>query len=134
FAPALLLAQITMTAQSDGILIMEDTDSVLFYQISPKSHQGEYERNHYIHPLWNVDGMVLTEDFPADHLHQRGIFWAWHQILIDGQRSGDGWSLDYFTQEVLATGWEVRNDVSSVLICQVIWISYLHNRIGKLVH
>lgn len=133
FAPALLLAQITMTAQSDGILIMEDTDSVLFYQISPKSHQGEYERNHYIHPLWNVDGMVLTEDFPADHLHQRGIFWAWHQILIDGKRTGDGWALENFTQEVLGTGWEVNDDGSASLTTQVIWKSDLHTRSGKVI-
>lgn len=130
-SPGWLCGQITMVPQKEGVLVLDNADSVLFYQIAPKSLQGKYSRNHYIHPLWNVDGMVLTEDFPADHLHQRGIFWAWHQIIIDGQRSGDGWSLDDFTQEVLATGWEVRNDGSSVLTTQVIWKSDLHTRNGK---
>lgn len=117
--------QITMETLEEGILIMENQDSVLFYQSTPKSFKGEYERNHYIHPLWNVDGNVLTEDFPADHLHQRGVYWAWHQIIVDGKRTGDGWALEDFTQEVLSTGWEGRDDGSSALTTRVAWKSNL---------
>lgn len=129
--PFLVLAQLTKQETKEGVLIMEDQDSVLFYQAAPKSHDGAYERNHYIHPLWNVNGLVLTEDFPADHLHQRGIFWAWHQIIIDGKRIGDGWALEDFTQEVLSTGWEVNEDGSAALTTRVIWKSDLYIKNGK---
>lgn len=38
----------------------------------------------YIHPLWGLDGEVLTEDFPRDHYHHHGIFWTWPHVEIDG--------------------------------------------------
>jgi hypothetical protein len=38
----------------------------------------------YIHPLYGLDGEILTDDFPADHLHHRGIFWAWPHVTVDG--------------------------------------------------
>lgn len=41
-------------------------------------------RSSYIHPLYGLEGEVLTDDFPADHLHHRGLFWAWPHVGIDG--------------------------------------------------
>jgi hypothetical protein len=43
-----------------------------------------------------LDGEPLTEDFPADHLHHRGIFWAWHQVLVDDKPLGDPWVCERF--------------------------------------
>jgi hypothetical protein len=43
--------------------------------------------------LYAVDGAVLTEDFPADHYHHRGIFWAWPLTAL-GERVMDVWALD----------------------------------------
>ena len=42
----------------------------------------------------------MTEDFPADHLHHRGVFWAWHQILINNETISDGWELKNWEQKV----------------------------------
>lgn len=39
----------------------------------------------YIHPLWGLDGEVLTDDFPADHFHHHGVFWTWPHVEIDGE-------------------------------------------------
>ena len=89
---------ITMEKKEDGLLILENGQKVMFYQTEPKNYKGEYERCNYIHPLWGLDGTLLTEDFPADHLHHRGIFWAWHQIWINGERIGDAWAIDHFEQ------------------------------------
>jgi hypothetical protein len=50
--------------------------------------------------LYGPDGSRLTEDFPADHPHHRGIFWAWHQILINNKLISDGWELKNFQQKV----------------------------------
>jgi hypothetical protein len=96
----LVNAQVIVTKTASGLLFTENGDSVLFYQVQPKSVDGKFARCNYIHPLWAPDGTVLTEDFPADHLHHRGIFWAWHQIYADGKNLGDGWELKNFSQKV----------------------------------
>jgi len=94
-------AQINMVVKQGGFLFMEGKDSIFFYQRSPKDKNGEYSRCNYIHPLYGPDGSRLTEDFPADHPHHRGIFWAWHQILIDNKPVSDGWELKNFQQKVI---------------------------------
>lgn len=93
-------SQINMIVKDGGFLFMEGKDSLLFYQKNPKDKGGEYSRCNYIHPLYGPDNSRLTEDFPADHLHHRGIFWAWHQILIDNQSVSDGWELKNFKQKI----------------------------------
>ena len=75
----------------DGVLVTEGDTKVLFYQRATKSKDGKHARANYVHPLYNLDGNVLTEDFPADHLHHRGIFWAWHQLWVGDKNIGDGW-------------------------------------------
>lgn len=69
-AKAGLTAEITAEAAS----VYEAGRPVLSYQRAPKSQQGRFERAAYVHPLYDLDGNVLTEDFPADHLHHRGVF------------------------------------------------------------
>lgn len=93
-------SQINMVVKQGGFLFLEGKDSIFFYQKSMKEKDGAYGRCNYIHPLYAADGTRLTEDFPADHLHHRGIFWAWHQILIDGKLVSDGWELKNFQQKV----------------------------------
>jgi Methane oxygenase PmoA len=40
----------------------------------------------YIHPLYGLDGEVLTDDFPKDHYHHHGVFWTWPHVEIDGKQ------------------------------------------------
>jgi len=42
----------------------------------------------YIHPLWGLNGEVLTDDFPADHYHHHGVFWAWPHVEIANEGTG----------------------------------------------
>lgn len=51
-----------------------------------------YWRESYIHPLYGLDGEVVTEDFPADHVHQRGVFWTWPECRV-GDRKMDAWTI-----------------------------------------
>ena len=43
-------------------------------------------RSSYLHPLYAPDGTVLTDDFPKDHYHHRGLSWMWPVVLADGKR------------------------------------------------
>jgi len=47
--------------------------------------------SNYFHPMYGLDGEVLTDDFPSDHYHHRGLYWAWPHIKI-GDREYDLWS------------------------------------------
>lgn len=86
----------------DGVWIQDGDTKVLFYQRMPKSMDGKFARANYIHPLHDLDGETITEDFPDDHPHHRGIFWAWHQVTIGDKRVGDPWALK-------DCGWDVRD-------------------------
>jgi hypothetical protein len=44
----------------------------------------KWRRCCYIHPLYAPDGTAVTDDFPQDHLHHRGVFWTWPVVKIDG--------------------------------------------------
>jgi hypothetical protein len=95
----------------------------LFYQRDPKNAEGKYERCNYIHPLWGIDGAILTEDFPADHLHHRGIFWAWHQVLIDDKKIGDPWEIKDFEQQVTDIEYSMKEGGIAELKTEVLWKS-----------
>lgn len=91
----------------DGVWLQEGDAKVLFYQRRPKSQGGKYTRANYIHPLVGLDGETLTEDFPADHPHHRGVFWAWHQVTVGGKAVGDPWALK-------DCGWDIRDVASEI--------------------
>lgn len=98
--PAAQSQTLKTVKDKEGILVKEGDQKVLFYQKTPKSINGGYTRNNYIHPLYGLGGKVLTEDFPEDHYHHRGIFWAWHQVIVDGEEMGDMWETEDFTWDV----------------------------------
>jgi len=117
------IAQVKMQKDESGLLFTENGENVLFFQVDPKSEGGKYERCNYIHPLWTNDGTVLTEDFPPDHLHHRGVFWAWHQVWIGDKRIGDPWEIKNFNQNVTDVEYIAKANGVAVLNTQVDWKS-----------
>ena len=106
----------------EGINLSENDKPVLFYQVEPKSFNGEFARNNYIHPLFGLNEEVLTEDFPKDHPHQRGVFWAWHQIYCDSTFLGDSWALEYFETIIKDVSTKVNNN-SAIINVDAFWTS-----------
>ncbi len=41
-------------------------------------------RGCYVHPVYGLDGEVLTDDFPRDHYHHHGLYWTWPHVKIEG--------------------------------------------------
>jgi hypothetical protein len=81
----------------EGYQFYEDNSMVLFYRIKPlTTKDGTYSRANYCHPVLGLNGGVITEDFPKDHLHHRGIFWAWHQVYVEDQLIRDMWDCTDF--------------------------------------
>lgn len=123
FLPFLLTAQALQYERMDGgVLISEADQKVLFYQAQTNSLDGRYSRAHYIHPLYGLDGTILTEDFPEDHRHHRGVFWAWHQVLVQGNKIGDSWECRNFNWSVKSVDVQENRDYME-LIAKVHWTS-----------
>ncbi|MFM1877991.1 MAG: hypothetical protein RLZZ241_857 [Bacteroidota bacterium] len=124
--------EIQLDFQKDGVLLSEGSEKILFYQTAPKDYNGRYARSNYIHPLYALDGTVITEDFPEDHLHHRGIFWAWHQLYVGDVRIGDGWEIQNFSWQVQKVSKMETPDAGKGIQSQVFWKSPLWlNRYGQ---
>jgi hypothetical protein len=91
---------INISETDQGFTIAEGRQKVMFYQRQHKSLDGKYTRANYIHPLYGLDGEILTEDFPADHPHHRGVFWVWHQVWLGDKKLGDSWAAQDFFWDV----------------------------------
>jgi len=87
----------TTIKSNEGIEILEGDKKVFFYQVRPKSVNGKYERAGYVHPLYSLDEKILTDDMPPDHPYHRGIFWAWHQIILNDRNIADGWISEHIS-------------------------------------
>jgi len=75
--------------------LWENDRPVLVYRhdlVKPEGVPADRFRSTYIHPLYGLDGEVLTDDFPKDHYHHRGLFWAWPHVGVGGQET-DLWML-----------------------------------------
>lgn len=75
--------------------LSESGRPVFVYNFGPQLKPGVPEdrrRCCYLHPVWTPEGTIVTDDFPADHYHHRGIFWAWPRVTVAGQ-TRDLWSL-----------------------------------------
>ncbi len=118
-------AQLKLTQTDQGFLVSEGEQKVFFYQSVIKSQNDKFPRAHYIHPLYGLDGYELTEDFPEDHLHHRGLFWAWHQVYIGDKRVGDSWDCRDFMWEVLPPRSHVFPDGKLEIRLRTLWKSPL---------
>lgn len=84
--------------QDDGaaLTIFEEDQPVLSIRYTrvdpPEGMDANYWRSNYIHPLYGLDGEILTDDFPEDHPHHRGIFWTWPDVTY-GEQQIDPWAL-----------------------------------------
>lgn len=51
-----------------------------------------FKRDGYIHPVFTPSGRIVTDDYPSDHRHQHGIFFAWTKTAFEG-RHPDFWNM-----------------------------------------
>jgi hypothetical protein len=106
---------LSATFDRDGVTIHEGQMPVLRYQGSVTSYEGGWPRSGYVHPLYDTRGEVITEDFPEDHRHHRGVFWAWHQVWVGDQLIGDPWVCKDFVWDVQSISSSRTADAISVL-------------------
>ncbi|MCC7154788.1 MAG: PmoA family protein [Bryobacterales bacterium] len=67
----------------DRVMVLENGKPYLVYNFGPQLLKGvpeDRKRCCYIFPVYTPDGVSVTDDFPKDHYHHRGLFWAWPEI------------------------------------------------------
>jgi hypothetical protein len=70
---------------------------VLHYRVDrnvlPRSDiQPEVVRAGYIHPVFSPAGQLVTDDYPANHVHHHGIWTPWTKTSFQG-RAPDFWNM-----------------------------------------
>lgn len=122
FSHLLSMAQeMKFEEKPDGILLLENDSPRYFYRTTVRNPTNPNARTNYIHPLYGLNGEILTEDFPGDHPHHHGIFWAWHQLYVDGKRIADPWLNQGVKWKVLKTETEVQKG-KAILSSEILWL------------
>jgi hypothetical protein len=65
----------------------------LVYNYGPQLREGAPESQRrccYFFPVWTPAGVSVLDDFPANELHHRGLYWAWPIVEAGGQQF-DSW-------------------------------------------
>lgn len=70
---------------------------VLFYQAEPSDLprpdiKPAFQRGGYIHPLLTPGGKLVTDDYPPNHIHHHGVWWAWTHTEFQN-RQPDFWNM-----------------------------------------
>jgi len=117
----------TTIKTDEGVEISENGKKVLFYQQQPKSLNGKYERAGYVHPLYDLNEKVLTEDSPDDHPYHRGIFLAWHQIILNNKKIADGWVSENISWLPVKLKIKKKEELIT-LESEMLWKSVLENK------
>ena len=78
----------SLTETDDGLSLSERGRPVFVYRHKDQLAAGvpeKYRRATYIHPLFDLRGNAITDDFPKDHLHHRGLSWTWAHVGVAGE-------------------------------------------------
>jgi hypothetical protein len=104
FKPILIFALFVFPASAEfrfelknGQLSLYEDDQPLWVYHSemvdpPEGVDEKFRRSSYFHPVYGLDGEVISQDFPSDHYHHRGIYWAWPETASDGRKM-DIWTI-----------------------------------------
>lgn len=78
-----------------NLVICEHGSPVLVYNyrtMSSPDFPADRARSCYIHPVYDLQGQVLTDDFAPDHPHHRGIAWMFPTAIV-GESRFDHWHM-----------------------------------------
>ena len=80
------------------LTLSEGTMPVFTYQYDVIEHDNVPRNNPrrtsgcYVHPLYGLNGEILTDNAPGDHYHHHGIFWRWSHV---GLHEPDGTTTEH---------------------------------------
>jgi hypothetical protein len=86
-----------LVSDHDRLTISASGRKVLTFQGGPGELPGAdikpiCRRGGYIHPVFTPAGRIVTDDYPPDHFHHQGIWFAWTKTEFEG-RHPDFWNV-----------------------------------------
>lgn len=105
----------------DGVTVYENDKPAFFFRTRP-APGTQAGRLDYLHPLYAPDGAILTEDGGDRYPMQRGAFWAWPRIMIDGRTVADSWNMKGISFTVRDTRFGPGPAGSAQLILKTDWL------------
>ncbi|HUV13905.1 MAG TPA: PmoA family protein [Acidobacteriota bacterium] len=112
--------------QSGGkLLLREGNAPVLVYNFGMQSAAdapADRVRSSYIHPLFDLKGNPLTDDFPEDHFHHRGLSWMWPNVWV-GEEHYDLWHIQGLYQRFESWLTQEIGDSSATLGIRNSWMT-----------
>jgi hypothetical protein len=81
--------------KNGSVTLWQGKQPVLVYNYEQVKRTGAAavgNRASYLHPIYGLDGEVVTDDFPKDHYHHHGLFWGWPHVTIGG-KDYDFWKM-----------------------------------------
>ncbi len=76
-------------AEGRSLQVLEGGSAALTYNYGMMLKPGVPEdrrRACYVHPITTPGGIMITDDFPVDHYHHRGLSWMWPIVEVAGER------------------------------------------------
>ncbi len=105
------------------LYIYEGNQPVMAYNYGMISRIGvpkDRARASYVHPLYGMDGEIISDDFPEDHYHHRGLFWTWPQVIV-GDEQVDLWHLNLGQQKFGEWLYRDQGSVAALLGVKNYW-------------
>src|SRR5215203_23868 len=95
---------IALLNNQGGIDVTLNGQKVFTFVGKPKTLPGPnikpvFLRGGYIHPVYTPSGKIVTDDYPADHYHHHGIWFAWTKTRFENGHP-DFWNVDDGTGRV----------------------------------
>ena len=87
----------TVTRRSDALDLRRVGLSVFSFVTTPAALPDNnikpvFLRGGYIHPVFTPSGRLVTDDYPSDHYHHHGIWFAWTKTEFEGAHP-DFWNV-----------------------------------------
>lgn len=112
--------------QNGGKLLLREGDSPVFvynYGVQTSSTApSDRERSSYVHPLFDLEGNSLTDDFPQDHFHHRGLSWMWPNVWV-GDKHYDLWHIQGLYQRFDSWLAQEVSDADATLGVDNAWVT-----------
>ena len=95
--PAPASPGVVATREADDVRLARGDRPVFHYRggagVLPSNDiKPVFRRGGYIHPLQTPSGAIVTDDYPPDHYHHHGVWFAWTKTEFQG-RTPDFWNV-----------------------------------------
>jgi hypothetical protein len=94
--PSIAAKGVEVKRDGNRLAISANGHPVIGYQAAGELPRPDikpiFTRGGYIHAVYTPSGRVISDDYPANHLHHHGVWFAWTKTAFEG-RHPDFWNM-----------------------------------------